>query len=327
MSTYTGRRNQVISHKLHGTAIEAFWTGTSFLLSSTVFQLPIAALSDIFGRRLVLTVCIIFFLVGIIIASVANDFIVLLVGRTIQGMGGGGVILLNRIIITDLVPLRHQGAYLGITNAMWALGSVSGPVIGGALASTVTWVSSTLKPLSFTLLTREPTEMDLLDKRPFRSHRSRSHMVLPPSQTPWRVHRIQTQARRLDWHHLVRSYNNQCPRTLDLGWCAISLVVLAGCCTFESGHGWLGCLLRLRVARAGGTDFSNISPAKLRPRVLVSRERHRLNDRVQCAILPASILRGCAGLQPCDSGSGIVPGNIYSGSYGHRGRGHYLQNE
>ncbi len=76
-------------------------------------------------------------------ASLANDFITLLIGRTIQGVGGGGIILLNRIIITDLVPLRQQGAYLGITNAMWALGSVTGPVIGGALASAVTWVSPT----------------------------------------------------------------------------------------------------------------------------------------------------------------------------------------
>jgi MFS family permease len=149
LSTYAGTspltrfdENQIVSHRLHGAAIEAFWTGTSFLLSSTVFQLPTGALSDIFGRRVVLAACIIFFLLGIIIAGVANDFITLLVGRTIQGMGGGGIILLNRIIITDLVPLRQQGAYLGITNAMWALGSVTGPVIGGALASAAFWVNS-----------------------------------------------------------------------------------------------------------------------------------------------------------------------------------------
>jgi MFS family permease len=142
---YPMRRNQIISKNLHGTAIEAFWTGTSFLLSSTVFQLPTGALSDIFGRRVVLTTCTIFFLVGIVVASAASNFITLLVGRTIQGVGGGGIILLNRIIITDLVPLRQQGAYLGITNGMWALGSVTGPVIGGALASAVTWVSPTPK--------------------------------------------------------------------------------------------------------------------------------------------------------------------------------------
>lgn len=136
-------KNQIISNSLRGTAIETFWAGTGFLLSSTVFQLPTGAVSDIFGRRAVLAACIVFFLVGVIIGGVAHDFVTLLIGRTIQGIGGGGIILLNRIIITDLVPLRHQGAYLGVTNAMWALGSVSGPAIGGALASAGAWVIST----------------------------------------------------------------------------------------------------------------------------------------------------------------------------------------
>lgn len=55
--------------------------------------------------------------------------------------GGGGVILLNDIIITDLVPMRLRGAYFGIIGGVWALGSVSGPVIGGALAYRTNWVS------------------------------------------------------------------------------------------------------------------------------------------------------------------------------------------
>lgn len=66
----------------------------------------------------------------------------MLLGRTIQGVGGGGVILLNDIIITDLVPMRLRGAYFGVIGGVWALGSVSGPVIGGALADKTTWVSS-----------------------------------------------------------------------------------------------------------------------------------------------------------------------------------------
>ena len=53
-----------------------------------------------------LVFCAIVFLVGIIISSVAHDFTVMLVGRTIQGVGGGAIILLNDIVITDLVPMR-----------------------------------------------------------------------------------------------------------------------------------------------------------------------------------------------------------------------------
>lgn len=81
----------------------------------------------------VLTVCIIFFFVGVIVSSVASTFTPL-VGRTVQGVGGGGIILMSDIIITDLVPMHLRGTYLGIIGGVWALGSVSRLVIGGALA-------------------------------------------------------------------------------------------------------------------------------------------------------------------------------------------------
>ncbi|KAJ5708544.1 hypothetical protein N7488_008345 [Penicillium malachiteum] len=128
-----------ISEDLHGTAIEAFWSGTSFLLSSTVFQPSFASLSNIFGRRPMVLVAILFFCVGAIVCAVAKNFTYMLVGRSIQGVGGGGVIALSEIIITDLVPLRHRGKYFGIMSAMWSLGSVTGPILGGGFAENVTW--------------------------------------------------------------------------------------------------------------------------------------------------------------------------------------------
>ena len=72
----------------------------------------------------------------------------MLLGRTIQGIGGGGIILLNDIIITDLVPMRLRGAYFGAIGGVWALGSVSGPVIGGALAEKISWVSFPIDPFA-----------------------------------------------------------------------------------------------------------------------------------------------------------------------------------
>ena len=79
-------------------------------------------------------------MIGIIISGVASNYTLMLLGRTIQGIGGGGIILLNDIILTDLVPMRLRGLYSGIIGGVWALGSVSGPVIGGALASKANWV-------------------------------------------------------------------------------------------------------------------------------------------------------------------------------------------
>ncbi|KAB8237120.1 major facilitator superfamily domain-containing protein [Aspergillus alliaceus] len=129
----------IISKKLNGTAIEAFWSGTSFLLSSTVFQPSFASFSNIFGRRPMVLIAIALFLVGAIIAGVSKNFTELLVGRSIQGVGGGGIIALTEVIVTDIVPLRHRGQYFGVFSGMWAVGSVSGPIIGGAFSEYVTW--------------------------------------------------------------------------------------------------------------------------------------------------------------------------------------------
>ncbi|KAL2843261.1 major facilitator superfamily domain-containing protein [Aspergillus pseudodeflectus] len=153
----------LIAESLRGSAIEAFWTGTSFLLSSAVFQPPLAALSHIFGRMPVLTVCIVFFLVGVIVSSVASTFTPMIVGRTVQGVGGGGIILMSDIIITDLVPMRLRGTYFGIIGGVWALGSVTGPVIGGVLASQASWrwIFWILIPFAATSLVIVPLFMKL----------------------------------------------------------------------------------------------------------------------------------------------------------------------
>ena len=82
---------------------------------------------------------LVFFLIGAIVAAVANDFGVLLVGRSFQGIGGGGLIALTEILVTDMVPLRLRGQWFGIISAMWSIGSVTGPIVGGAFAQEVTW--------------------------------------------------------------------------------------------------------------------------------------------------------------------------------------------
>ena len=53
--------------------------------------------------------------------------------------GGGGILVLGDIIVTDLVPLRFRGNFFSIFGAMWAIGSVSGPIVGGAFSQEVSW--------------------------------------------------------------------------------------------------------------------------------------------------------------------------------------------
>ncbi|RMZ89612.1 hypothetical protein DV736_g3154, partial [Chaetothyriales sp. CBS 134916] len=146
----------VITRKLHGSAIEAFWSGTAFLLASTVLQPNFASFSHIFGRVPMILTATTFFMVGVFMAALSNSFTLMLVGRTVQGIGGGGIIALTEILITDLVPLRFRGQWTGVIGAMWSLGSVSGPVVGGAFATAgwrwIFWINLPFIGLGYVLI-------------------------------------------------------------------------------------------------------------------------------------------------------------------------------
>ncbi|KAL8338583.1 hypothetical protein RB598_007091 [Gaeumannomyces tritici] len=128
-----------ISVALGGSALEAFWSGTSFLLASTVLQPTVAGLSNIFGRKNLIYGTLVLFLAGSLVSALANNFTVLIAGRTIQGVGGGGLIALTEVVITDLVPLHARGTWFSVLSAVWSVGTVSGPLIGAGFAQNVSW--------------------------------------------------------------------------------------------------------------------------------------------------------------------------------------------
>ncbi|KAK0368668.1 major facilitator superfamily transporter [Colletotrichum lupini] len=128
-----------MSVALGGTALEAFWSGTSFLLASTVLQPTVAGLSNIFGRKALVYVSALLFAVGSIVGALANNFHVVIAGRTIQGVGGGGILALTEVIITDLVPLAVRGQWFSLLSAVWSVGTVTGPLIGAGFAQNISW--------------------------------------------------------------------------------------------------------------------------------------------------------------------------------------------
>lgn len=71
--------------------------------------------------------------------GISSSFPLLLLGRAIQGLGCGGINALTETLVTDLVPLRERGKYFSIISAVWAVGSVSGPVVGGTFAQNGAW--------------------------------------------------------------------------------------------------------------------------------------------------------------------------------------------
>lgn len=106
---------QTIVQDLNGTATQAFWIGTSYLLVNAVSMPVICAVSDVIGRPICMIFALVAFTVGTIICAISHNIGTMLVGRSIQGIGGGGIHSLGFVIQTDMVPLRWRPKWYGVT--------------------------------------------------------------------------------------------------------------------------------------------------------------------------------------------------------------------
>ncbi|KAL4877341.1 MFS drug transporter [Aspergillus karnatakaensis] len=114
---------------------KAAWISGGYFVTSTCFQLIYGRLSDIWSRKFVLFVGLAIFFFGSLAASLAQTATQLIVFRAFTGVGGGGLMTVAQMIVSDVVPLRERGKYQGILGAVVALANGIGPVIGGALSS------------------------------------------------------------------------------------------------------------------------------------------------------------------------------------------------
>lgn len=128
-----------MAKSLNGRATETFWIGTSYLLTSAIFQPFLMSLSDSFGRRQLLFSSVTLFGAGTLVCCLSKNIPTMLAGRSIQGIGGGGMQSLSLVITTDIVPLRQRPKYYSIVQLAWAIGATAGPTIGGAFAEHSTW--------------------------------------------------------------------------------------------------------------------------------------------------------------------------------------------
>ncbi|KAI9056773.1 iron permease [Trametes sanguinea] len=127
-----------ITDELHGGDLFV-WVGAAYGLASASILPFTGRLADIIGRRPIMMACVGFFFVGSALAGSAQSMKMLIAARTVQGVGGGGIINLASIITSDLVPLAERGVYQGFLVLTWAFAAAIGPVIGGSLAEKASW--------------------------------------------------------------------------------------------------------------------------------------------------------------------------------------------
>ncbi|KAF5239453.1 hypothetical protein FAUST_4936 [Fusarium austroamericanum] len=118
-----------------GSTSQVSWIAGGYFITSTVGQLMYGRLSDIWSRKIILLMGLAIFFIGSLASSLADSVLQLTIFRAFTGIGGGGLMTVAQLIVSDVVPLRERGKYQGILGAVVAIANGIGPVVGGALSS------------------------------------------------------------------------------------------------------------------------------------------------------------------------------------------------
>ncbi|MEU6755795.1 MFS transporter [Streptomyces sp. NPDC046685] len=115
------------------------WVVTAYMLASTAATPLWGKLGDQYGRKKLFQYAIVLFLIGSALCGLAQNMPQLIGFRALQGLGGGGLIVLSMAIVGDIVPPRERGKYQGLFGGVFGATSVLGPLLGGLFVDHLSW--------------------------------------------------------------------------------------------------------------------------------------------------------------------------------------------
>jgi hypothetical protein len=143
------------------------------MLAVAIIQPIYASVSDVLGRKSPLYSAFFLFGLGSIVFAVAPSMPVAILGRVIQGLGGGGLDVLSEVIVADITTLRDRALWIGLLSIPMATGCILGPIIGALFAEHVSWrwigwinlpIIAVAVPLAIFFMKLKPIEDDLKTK-------------------------------------------------------------------------------------------------------------------------------------------------------------------
>ena len=115
------------------------WLVTAYLIANTAITALYGKISDIHGRRVTLLIALSLYMAGSLVCALAPNMFVLILGRVLHGLGGGGLTSTGMVVLGDIAAPRDRGKYYGYFSAVYTTAGACGPVLGGVIAEYLHW--------------------------------------------------------------------------------------------------------------------------------------------------------------------------------------------